>query len=197
MNLILQLLLLFLAFSKFLLKKFYLRINLLKFSFLLPQICHLLLHCLLKNCQLTSKRFSLSVHNVVLIHTFDPHLKIFSSKRWLSDLIKIKLRSCYNSCLQPLNGSIWNVIFIIDLDHLDQTHQIFHQKFTTHLEIILFSSTYNSRLLFFIDNLTTVCHNPIPEKYDQSCAYSNNSNRRVIEALNFIQVVFLQLLDFL
>ena len=172
------------------------RVNFFKLTFFLPEVSLLLFYSFLKNSQLSSQRFSLSVDNVVLIHALDPHLKILGSERRTRHLIVVELRLVNNSGFESLDGFVRDVILVIDLDQFDKTHQVFHQKFTAHLEVVFFFFSCLTWLWFLIDNLSSVSHNPVPEEDDQTCAYSDDGRGGIIEAFNFIQMVFFELFDF-
>jgi hypothetical protein len=186
LNFIFQFLLLSFALNKSLLQKLDFGIDLFKLSLFLAEVCLLFFDCFFENGQLATERFSLRIDNVVLIHAFDPHLKILGCKGRFGDLVKVELRSGDNSSFQSLHRSIRNIVLVVDLNHLDQTHQILHQKLSAHFEVVFLLFADHTRLRFFVDDLSSVCHDPIPEENDQTSAYSHHGNRGVVKALDFI-----------
>jgi hypothetical protein len=190
--LILEFLLLLFALHELLLKELDFGVDFLELRFFLTEIGHLLLDCLPEDGEFSAEGFCLGVDDVVLVHALDPHLKVLGSERRFSHLIVVEFWFCYNSRFQFFHGSIGDVVFVVHFDHLYETHQILHQELTTHFKIVFLFLTSHSGLGLFIDDFSSIGHDPVPEEDDQTSADSHDGGRGVVETFDFIQMFFFE-----
>lgn len=80
-------------------------------------------------------------------------------------MVVIELRLEDDFLLQSFDCLIRDVVFVVELDHLDQAHQVLHQELPAHLEVVLlFFGGGGAGLRLFVYDFSSVGHDPVPEE---------------------------------